>query len=421
MIKKFLQKFLTYGVGNILQTALRFILLPLYLRFFAPEDYGVISVLSVLMAMLTLFITAGIMNGLVRLYYEADGLRRKELVGVAWFWYVVVAALGGAILLTQARLWSVLFFQTPDHTDPVRLLGLLFIFTILQQVPQNIFRLENKAELYVTFSLVTFLADFVLKFYFIVILGRGVMGYFESGVIASVLTLVVMLPFTRQYVRISSDLSLFRQMFRLGFPYIFSGLAAWVLEVSDRILLARFAGESAVGIYSLAYSFSNMFGVFLATPIALLLDPFFFAYAAKHSIDETKRLLSRMLIYSCLAGGVVYLAIALGSSDLLRVLTTYLGARPAYLAAVKLVPIVTLAPFLYFLTSPASMTGLLVKKPELASTVFVIAAGVNLGLNLFVIPLLGALGAAITTLVAYLLLVIMLYVWMERVFAVGHN
>jgi len=421
MIKGVLKQFFTYGFGNILQTALSFILLPLYLRFFPPNEYGIISVLTVVMSLLTLFISGGVMNGLIRLYYEAEGVRRKELVGATCLWYLVVASLGGAILFSQAPLLSQALFRTEVYRNPIRILGFVFFFSMLRSVPLYILRLESKAGLYVGFSLFSFLADFLLKLYLIVSLGRGISGYFESSAIATMITLCLMIPFVSKYIRFYPNISFHKQLLRLGVPFIISGLSMWTLDVSDRLLLSRFSGESAVGIYSLAYTFANIFGVILATPVALLMDPFFFAFAAGRSTDDTKRLLQRTLIYFFIVGGIFYLAIALGSGELLRVLTTHFGAKEKYLEAANLVPILTLAPFLYFLATQAGLTALMVKKPEITSVVCLIAAALNLGLNLFIVPMYGAPGAALTTVIAYLVLDIIIYWRVGKIFPVHHD
>lgn len=421
MLKNIFKKFLTYGVGNILQTALRFIMLPLYLRFFPAADYGVISVLSVVMGLTSLILSAGVLNGLVRLYYETEGTQLKKLVGTTWLWYVAVSGIGGLILLTQAPLICQLLFQASGNAGAVQRLGWVFIFTQLQNVPYNLFRLEKKAGMYVGFSLFSFLADFILKLLFIVYWQRGVEGYFESGAIASGLTLGVMALFSTRYVHFNFDWDLFRQLLRLGFPYIFSGLAVWGLEVSDRLLLLRFAGEAAVGVYSLSYNLANIFRIVLAAPASLLVDPFFFGYAARNAETDIKALLRRLLVYYCLVGSFVYLMISLGSGDLVRIFVTYFDANSQYLEAVQFVPLVTFAYLLYFATISGSLAGLLVKKPEVTSVICIIAAGFNIGINFLVLPILGALGAALTTVAAYLLLGGLLYLWMERIYHVGHD
>ena len=421
MTSDFLKKFFTYGIGNILQSALSLILLPLYLRFLTPEEYGVISVLSVTMSLLALSFSAGMMNGLIRLYYETEGLQRKKLIGTTWLWYLAVATFGGSILFTQARPLSMVFFRVDVYENPIRIVGVVFFFLMVQIVPFYILRLEKKAGQYVGFSLLNFLVDFVLKLYFIVSLGKGIEGYFASGAIANMLTVGLMIPFVAKDVKLSPDFKALKKLLRLGFPYVFSGVAVWTIDVSDRLLLNHFSGEAVVGIYSVAYNFANIFRVLLATPAALLMDPFFFAFAAERSGADTKNLLQRMLIYSFLAGGVLYLGITLSSGEALRLLITQFGAKKEYLKAATLVPILTLAPFLYFLVMPSILGGLWVKRPAVFSVACLWAAGLNAGLNFLVIPKFGAMGAAVTTVIAYLLLLGLSYVRLERFLRGGYE
>jgi len=421
MRRNILKKFLTYGAGNVLQSGLSFLLLPLYLMYFMPQEYGVIATLTVIVAFLTLLLSCGVTNGLVRLYYEFEGLRRKELVGNTIAWYLIVATVGGVMLYASSSLLSLIFFHTRGYEHAIRILALLFFSSMLMSIPLYILRLEKKAVHFVAVSLFSFLVDFALKLYFIVYLKRGVNGYFESSVVAKFLSLAVATIMVSGYVRISIDASIFKQLLRLGTPYIVSGLAMWTLDVSDRLILIHFSGEAAVGIYALAYNFANLFGIFLATPIAFLIDPFFFSHTSGKTDAEKKQLLRRMLIYYIIVGSALYLAIAVGSGDALRVFTMYFGAKEQYLDAAKLVPIIVIAPLLYFIESQATLAALLIKKPEIISLACAAAAVFNFLLNLIIIPHFAAVGAAITTVLAYLLLLLLAYWLMEREYAVGYQ
>ncbi len=421
MIGDVLKKFFTYGVGNVLQAALNFILLPIFLRFFSPQEYGVISALLVLVSLFTLFAGGGILNGLFRLYFEADGLERKGLVGATWLWYLIAAGLGGMALYTQASAVSMLLFHTKAYAPVVQRAGAVFFFSMLHQVPFSVLRLRKRAGAYIGLSLFNFLLDFAFKMVFIVVLGWGINGYFESGAIAHLLTGCLISLVVYRDVRLACNLTFFKQLFRLGLPYVVSGLSVWALEVSDRLLLTRFAGEAAAGLYSLAGNLAKIFQILLSGPVFLLIDPFFFAYAAEHPLAATRKLLERTLIYFFLAGACLYLAIALGAGDLLRVLVTGFGAQKEYLEAANLVPLLTLVPFLYFLTSQAALGGLLIKRPEITSAICLLAAGINVGLNLVVIPRFGALGAAVDSVIAYSLLWGVLYWRMGKVFPVSYD
>jgi O-antigen/teichoic acid export membrane protein len=230
-----------------------------------------------------------------------------------------------------------------------------------------------------------------------------------------------MLPLTLKYVSFSLNTSYLKQLLRLGFPFIFSTIAVWSLTMSDRLILNYFRGAAAVGIYALAYNFANLFNVFLFNPMTLFWAPFFFSYADERSTETTKKLLNRSLVYFFLAGCILYLGITLGSGDVLRIFTSLFAAKEGYWQAATLVPLLTLAPFLYLLNYPAGSALLMAKKPEFIAKAAVIAAAVNVGLNFVFIPRLGAFGAAVATVIAYALFDGLVYRWAQRIWPVHHD
>jgi O-antigen/teichoic acid export membrane protein len=191
--------------------------------------------------------------------------------------------------------------------------------------------------------------------------------------------------------------------------------------MSDRLILNYFCGEAVVGVYSLSYTFANLFSIFLSNPSGLFWLPFFFSYASKRSIEDTKRLLSRSLIYFFLAGGILYLAITLGIGDVLRIFTSLFASKEGYWHAAKLVPLLTLGPFLYLLSRQGMNALLLVKKPEFTAIAACFVAAANIGLNFLLIPRFGAFGAGLSTVIAYGLYLAIVYGWAQRLFPIKYN
>lgn len=417
-----IKQFSIYGVGKIAQTGLSFILLPIYLHFFNPADYGAISLLTVLTTLLTIFANAGIVSGLYRLYFEPkEKEERKKLVGNTWLWYIFGGTIGGFLLVWQSGIFSQLLFGKPDYSYAIKTLGFFWFFSMMEMLPYDILRLEKKASTYVSYSILKFIVDFSLKYYFIVILGRKVEGYFESGVISSAILLVFFIPVIYKYVNFSINLPYLKQLLKLGFPFIFSTLAIWALNLSDRFILNHFSGTAEVGIYSLADKFANIFKILLFNPASLFWSPFFFSYASENTEDNTKKLLRKSLMYYFIMGAVLYIIISLGSADILKIFISQFGAKKEYINALPMIPLLTLAPFMYLLSMQGGTALLWVKKPKFIATAACIAAVTNVCLNLIFVPLLGAMGAAITTALSYLLYIILVYYWSNKVLNTNYD
>jgi O-antigen/teichoic acid export membrane protein len=55
-----------YGIGNAAGSVVSFLLLPLYTKYLTPEDYGYLSIFSVLQSIIEISAVFGLSSGLFR-------------------------------------------------------------------------------------------------------------------------------------------------------------------------------------------------------------------------------------------------------------------------------------------------------------------------------------------------------------------
>jgi O-antigen/teichoic acid export membrane protein len=389
--------------------------------YFSPEQYGIISILYIVIAFTGMVASAGLMSALHRLYFTVDGDERKALLGSTYVWHLVVGILCGAIIIGFSKPISNLLFLNAKYQVETVLIGLYFLFNFPLEIPFNIFRLEKKSGVYVSYSLIRFLLDFGLKIFLIIVLDRGVRGYLESGIISTAVTLLLTNFSIARYIKLTFRSEYLKELLRLGVPFIFSGFAMWSLTVSDRLVLNYFVDQNAVGIFATGMKFSHIFKILLFTPVSLFLPAIIFSYAEKHSESESKRLLAKLLNILVVSGGCLFLLVSIGTRDLIHVLVSDFGARQDYLDAITLVPVLTLVPFLFHLTFASSYALLLAKKPIYASYASVVCAVLNLVLNLALIPHLQEMGAALATAVSHIIYVALVYYWAGKQYPAGYS
>ncbi len=401
-IKSEAKRFAVYSVGRIAQSVLSFLLLPLYLKYFSVSEYGIITLTVLIISFIQMFASAGIMSALHRLYFSTDLDERKKIVGTALMWYIFSASLVCIVLQIFSNDVSQIIFNTTKYSYLIRLTGVIMIFSFLLDIPFNILRLEKKAAKYIGFSLFQFIINFIFKVLLIIILKRGVFGYFESEFISSLLCFILIIVFVIKYFTFSVNMKYLKELFKLGVPIVLGSFAVWSLRFFDRVILNYFYGQSSVGIYGAGYKFSQIFDILLFTPFSLLLPPIIFSYAENHSVVETKNLLEKLTYSFIFFGGILYLAICLFVGDFLKLLVLYFDANMDYLLAIPIIPIITMTQLIYFLAIPASYILLIIKKPKYLSFSSVIAAVLNFLLNLLLIPHFKELGAATATLISYI-------------------
>jgi O-antigen/teichoic acid export membrane protein len=417
MIKSNLKQFLTYAVGSISQSALGFLLLPLYIRWLSPAEYGVITVLLTLNSVIGLVAGAGVLSGLSRLYYGQSVSERRAMAGTIISWMIATSLGLTLVIYIAAAPLSLLLFHTTTLVAETRVASFLVFLSALQASFNNIIRLEKHASGFVVVSLLGFLSDFLLKFYLIGWAGRGIEGYLISSVVSQVLMGVASIVVLRHDVSFALRPFMLREALFLGFPYIFSGLAMWILEISDRIILNVFVGPGAVGVYALANKFANVFNILLLSPISLFWTPFVFSYAVENGETAMRRILSQAFTVWMVIGTGLLVCISAGSADVIRLFARF----SVYNDAALLIPFLSLAPFLYMMSHLAGAAILQSKQVRYSSYAMSIAAVVNIGLNLLLASRFSLYGVTAATVIGYIVLFSLMFYWAQHMFYVPYG
>jgi O-antigen/teichoic acid export membrane protein len=199
-------------------------------------------------------------------------------------------------------------------------------------------------------------------------------------------------PFTRIRWR---HLPVILGFYRYGVFVYLSGLAAWVIDASDRIILGKFVPLKELGIYQVSYGLAGHLQD-LAVPVYVVLIPLVSGAVASGKSEEGVDYFLKSQRFLILAYGLLVPLISWLGKDILLLLTT-----PDFVAGARYLPWVAsgIACFqifgIYNYNLHAHQKGQLILIPTAA------AAAVNVGLNLWLIPRYGAIAAAWSTFLAY--------------------
>ena len=93
-----------YSLGGMSIKFISFLLLPIYLAYLTPADYGVVEIVTILIAILTIVLGFGISSAVFREYYreENEGYQ-KEIIGTAFTFLLIIDILLVLVLLLFRR------------------------------------------------------------------------------------------------------------------------------------------------------------------------------------------------------------------------------------------------------------------------------------------------------------------------------
>lgn len=176
----------------------------------------------------------------------------------------------------------------------------------------------------------------------------------------------------------------------ISIPLVGYALAKQVLDVSDRVMIDKLVGKSAVGIYSTLYSVSTI-SLIIWNAINASYVPFLYK-----NIDDKKKhneinkvAIDLLLLFSLVAIVLTYLA-----PEVVLVLAT-----KEYFSAISIMPPIAGGIFLTSVSNMYSNILIYYKKPIGILLSSSIAAGLNIVLNAIFIPMIGYQAAAYTTLI----------------------
>jgi O-antigen/teichoic acid export membrane protein len=183
-------------------------------------------------------------------------------------------------------------------------------------------------------------------------------------------------------------------------PTVPGVLAAWVVASSDRYVIGYFLGAASVGIYSTGYLIGNI-PVMLIGILGFVLPPTLSKLYDEGRMNEVKTHLSYSLKYLLMMTIPFVFGATVLSKQVLTLFSTIEIASQGY----YVVSLVALATLLVCICVPFGEILIVVKKTKIVGIAYTLAALINLGLNLLIVPICGILGAVISTLIAYSVLV----------------
>lgn len=387
-----------YGIGGILAKSVALITLPIYTRIFSPADYGTIEMLTVLSSFLGAILVMG-MDSAQSMYFFKHKDEGKEaqtrLVSAILQWRLLW---GGAIVLIATLLSPLLnaaFFN--GQLGPEYFL-IAFVSTLFFQVMSQsaeVMRLLYRPWSYIAVTLGNSLLAAALVLLFVLLFDQGILGFFLGAGAASTLMAVVGWYRARDYLSFNAlHLDWWPQLLRFGAPLVPAGLAIYFMSTADRWFVQYYHGPEALGLFAVGAKFSLL--------MALAVDVFRKAWwpiamDAMHSDDgpETFRLIAQL--YSGI-GAVGIVLLTLISPWLVQWL-----AGHEFNNAWPIVGILGWQALLYgfFLIVSAGIW----KEEKTYLNLYLMggAAVAAILLNWLFVPAWGIIGAAFSTVVAYVL------------------
>jgi len=414
ILKRLSKMVVGYGAIQWAGPLLSFLLFPIITRILDVGDYGTADViLTFASGMGTLAAFAQPHAIATHFNDRPDVDWKRRIAGSALLITLVTGLIMGAALIALAPFITQANFEQQQHTLLLQLVGATIVFGGCGSVLPALAMAGLRVRWGMALSITTILTNTLGNLFFIVVLRVGLAGLVFTPILNSVMLTLVGLFLLRHQIGKPSAQTV-RLLFITGLTLLPTLTANWALQVSDRLFLVNLLTQDvavSMGHYAAANRIASLLGVAMI-PLYTAWAPLAIAMSDKPNAKQYYATMSRYLIAVVL---VAALGLGLFATELLLIL-----ARREYLPA---------APYVGFLAymhvfgafgvvlSTGALAG---KQLKPMSAAVIIGAGVNILLNLVLIPIYGVWGATISTIFSYAVPQVLLYIWLRTRYPVPY-
>ena len=397
---------IAFVFSSFILKGINFLTTPLFTRLMETSEYGILSTYNSWISIIDVFACLGLTSaGVINVgLNENRGTKERKMY---------LSSMTGLCNIVTTLVFLLILFIQKYLGHPIKISDTLIVVMFLHLLfnPAQVFwitaeRYEYKYKLAVLVTVFSALLGTITSLVAVLFhtenLGTIKIIYQEVGNAVFYLPLFVYVLWAgKKYI----DIQLWKKTLIFAIPLIPHYLSQHIMTSADRIMIADMVSKSAAGIYSVVATI-NAIALMFWNAINSSLMPFTFDKLNKN--DEQGM---RSVINMLMAGyAVICFAVTLIAPEVLHLL-----GPEEYQAGVYAVPPIVSVAFLTALYNLYSNVEFYYKKSGRIASATVVAAIANVVLNYLLIPRIGFVAAAYTTLISNIILVVMHYLAYRKV------
>lgn len=395
-LKLFIENFFVYGFGGIISKIIPLIMIPIVTRLMPDSAYyGISDMSNTVVSFASAFAIMGMYDAMYRMFFEKeDEQYKKSICSTAMVFTLCTSIFVFIILLLCRNYVARYFFSGRRYAYVVYLSAISTLIGATNSIISAPTRMQNKRKVFLVANTVSPILSYAISVPML-LTGHYVIALPLAGVISGATIEVAFGIMNRRWINLKRfDPKLLKQLLAIAIPLFPNFVIYWIFNSCDKVMITNLIGVGAVGIYSV--------GSKLGQCSQLIYEAFAggWQYFAFSTMKEDNQVKSNSMIFEYL-GIISFVAtsfICAWSYLIFKLLFT-----EEYLSGYIVAPYLFLAPLLQMLFQVAANQFLVIKKTWPNMLILSAGAVLNIVINYYLIPIIGIEGAAIATLVGYII------------------
>lgn len=422
-----------YGLSSIVGRFLNWCLVPLYTNVFPESEYGMVTYIYSITALVLMCLTYGMETGFFRFANHERYKDPMEVYSSALISLSVssLAFIAGVFMLLDPISRAM---DCADHQDYVWLMAIAVAMDAFTSLPFSYLRYKRRPLRFASLRLISIALNIGLILFFVLICpwlqkqapatvswfyrpDFGIGYIFLTNLITSSVTLLLLIPELCGF-RWRFNPRLWREMLVYSFPLLIIGLAGIMNQNLDKILLPELLGNgpdamAQVGIYGANYKIAIIMVMFIQA-FRFAYEPFIFAQSKQRGEDKLEAYRQAMKWFTIFA-----MLIFLGVMFYLDIVKYFIAE--SYFSGLKVVPIVMMAEFFFGVFFNLSLWYKLTDRTIWGTWFSLLGLAVTVGLNVLLVPRYGYMGCAWAAFACYGVMMVSSYAVGRIKYPIGYN
>ena len=389
-----INKFLSFSIGGYANALLGLLTVPIITRILSPEQYGIASLISIIVEMLVVFCSLALDQSFVRFFYEVEEEERGKLLQDCLYYPMFITIFSSLIIFIFRNQISMFILGKKE-----KVIWIIIVFSIVALIIKSfaflVVRMQQKGGLYSFFYILIKVVEFSFILLFFKIYGNDYKVIVLATLFSTLITSLLMIVVERKIWKLGGKKKIEKkELLNFSAPLVLTLALTWVFGSSDKITIKIFSNLKELGLYSGAFRIVSVISV-IQTGFTSFWTPFIYERYSKNPDD--------LVFYKKANDYLSLIFFLIGFSILAtrNIIIILLGEK--YYNSLFIVPMLIFVPIMYLISETTMMGIGFKKKSKYFLYISIIVAIFNIIGNILLVPKYGAKGAAISTGISYII------------------
>jgi O-antigen/teichoic acid export membrane protein len=260
-----IENFIIYTIMAFIQKGMAFFMIPLYVIYLSPSDFGAVNQWIALGSFYLLISTFALDEAAVRFYFETRKNKKNLHISLS---VIIIISLTISIIITifiiLFKKYTFYLFISNDSNSYLILISIIVFTSPIISIYQKLLRIQEKVKRYTALTMIYSILQIFLSILFIVVFKLGAIGYLLAFALSPLSICIYSFYMILKEIgfKLSYSNHTAQNIIRYSAAIVPHTFSSWGIRGFTIIALGKLLNSSLVGIFSAMNFISIILNVF---------------------------------------------------------------------------------------------------------------------------------------------------------------